>query len=374
MKNQIYHAIGLMSGSSLDGLDIAFCRFDYSENPKQPVADWELLISETVPFSETWVTRLSNLPEQQALVFAKTHTYFGHYLAELVNAFCAKHKVTPDFIASHGHTIYHYPDKFMTSQIGDGGALAALTGITVVSDFRTQDVALHGEGTPIAPAADRFLFEGYDFYLNIGGIANITAVHPNNTVAFDIAPANQILNRLANQVGQPYDHNGDIAAKGKINSELLEILNRNPYFQNNYPKSLDNQQIIQEVFPFYQKSEASIEDKLHTACQHMGLQTARSIKQIIQREKLNKKTYRMLVTGGGALNFSLMKYIQEHCEKEIDLTIELPDLETIQFKEAILMGLMGLLRLKQIPNCFASVTGGIRDTVGGAVYLGRKRK
>ncbi len=368
-----YHAIGLMSGSSLDGLDIAFCRFEYSGDRKQPIADWELLISETVPFAETWITRLSKLPEQQALTFAKTHIYFGHYMAELVNTFCAKHKVKPDFIASHGHTIYHYPDKLMTIQIGDGGALSALTGYTVVSDFRTQDVALHGEGTPIAPAADRFLFDGYDFYLNIGGIANITAVH-NNTVAFDIAPANQILNRLANQIGQPYDQNGDIATQGKIDSELLATLAENPYFEKNYPKSLDNQQIVQEVFPFYQKSEASIEDKLHTACQHMGQQTARSISQIIQREKLNKKTYRMLVTGGGALNFFLMKCIQEHCEKEIDLTIELPDLETIQFKEAILMGLMGLLRLKQIPNCFASVTGGRRDTVGGAVYLGRKRE
>lgn len=363
-----------MSGSSLDGLDIAFCRFEYSGNPKQPIADWELLISETVPLKETWITRLSKLPEQQALTFAKTHIYFGHYMADLVNAFCAKHKVKPDFIASHGHTIYHYPDKLMTTQIGDGGALAALTGYTVVSDFRTQDVALHGEGTPIAPAADRFLFDGYDFYLNIGGIANITAVHPNNTIAFDIAPANQILNRLANQVEQAYDHNGDIASKGKIDPDLLMLLNENPYFRKPYPKSLDNQQIVQEVFPFYQESEASVEDKLHTACQHMGQQTARSINQIIQREKLNKKTYRMLVTGGGALNFFLMKCIQEHCEKEIDLTIELPDLETIQFKEAILMGLMGLLRLKQIPNCFASVTGGRRDTVGGAVYLGMKRK
>ncbi|MFK7810239.1 MAG: anhydro-N-acetylmuramic acid kinase [Saprospiraceae bacterium] len=369
-----YFAIGLMSGSSLDGLDIAFCRFDYSGDRNAPIADWELLISETIPFAETWVTRLSNLPDQPALIFAKTHTYFGHYLAELVNTFCAKHKVKPDFIASHGHTIYHHPDKFMTTQIGDGGALAALTGYTVVSDFRTQDIALHGEGTPIAPAADRYLFQGYDFYLNIGGIANVTAVTENNIVAFDIAPANQILNRLANQVGQAYDHNGEIASSGAVDKALFDELNRHPYFAKAYPKSLDNQQILKEVFPLYNNSSTEIPNKLHTACKHLAHQTAQAIVKIIRREKINKSNFRLLVSGGGALNYFLMKCIQEHCEREVKLIIEIPDLETIQFKEAILMGLMGLLRLKQIPNCFASVTGGKRDTIGGAVYLGRSLK
>jgi anhydro-N-acetylmuramic acid kinase len=367
---QTYHTIGLMSGSSLDGLDIAYCRFDFSGEQKQPVSHWELLIAVTIPFADIWVSRLRELPDQPALAFARTHTYFGHYMAELVNDFCAKHKVKADFIASHGHTIYHHPEKLMTTQIGDGGALAALTKTTVVCDFRTQDVALHGEGTPIAPAADRYLFPGYDFYMNIGGIANITCVHANNIIAFDVAPANQILNRLANQLGKAYDHNGDIAAKGKVDEVLMTALNAHSYFKKPYPKSLDNQQILREVFPMYTESAAAMEDKLYTACQHLATQTATAIRQIIQQEKLNKTTYRMFVTGGGALNFFLMKCIQEHCEKDFDLTIELPEMDTIQFKEAILMGLMGLLRLKGIPNCFASVTGGQRDSVGGAVYMG----
>ena len=186
MAKKQYSVLGLMSGSSLDGLDIAWCRFDLAEPgaSNNPIEDWELLLAETLPFSETWVNRLSNLPEQSALTFAKTDTYFGHYMAELVNGFLARHQIEPDFIASHGHTVFHYPEKLMTSQIGDGAALAALTGYPVVSDFRTQDVALHGEGTPIAPAADRYLLDGYDFYMNIGGIANITMSDPqqNNCI------------------------------------------------------------------------------------------------------------------------------------------------------------------------------------------------
>ena len=321
-----------------------------------------------------WVTRLSALPAQNALTFAKTHTYFGHYMAELVNDFLAQHAFEPDFIASHGHTVFHYPDKLMTSQIGDGAALAALTGYPVVADFRTQDIALKGEGTPIAPAADRYLFEGYDFYLNIGGIANITAVMPTKTIAYDIAPANQIFNRLAQQVGQDYDHNGQLAANGQPDPTLLSQLNQLPYFSKNYPKSLDNQRILQEILPIYLQRGGEITDLLHTACQHLGYQVSQSVRHIIQQERLNKTAYRMLVTGGGAFNLFLLESIQQHCSSSHNLTIELPDRQIIRFKEAILMGLMGVLRLNNFPNCMASVTGAQRDSIGGAVYQGQKKQ
>ena len=376
MTKKQYHAIGLMSGSSLDGLDIAWCRFDLAEPESTtfPISDWELLKAETLPLSETWVTRLANLPQQNGLTFSKTHTYFGHYMAELVNAFLAKHQIEPDFIASHGHTVFHHPEKLMTSQIGDGAALAALTGYPVVSGFRTQDLALHGEGAPIAPIADRFLFNGYDFYMNIGGIVNITSQTPNKTIAFDIAPANQILNQLANTLGQAYDHNGQIAATGEIDANLMTTLNNNPYFQKSYPKSLDNQWVLQEVLPIYLASDAAVNDKLHTACHHMALQTAQSIDQIIAHEKLNKKQYRMLVTGGGALNVFLMECLQKHCNEKTNITIVLPDIQIIQFKEAALMALMGLLRVCNLPNCIATVTGAKRDSIGGAIYQGHKKQ
>ena len=171
-NSKTYQVIGLMSGSSLDGLDIAFCELKITDSNSN--IDWTLIKAETIPYPEKWQNRLINLPKQDGFIFAQTHTYFGHFLGELVNQFISKHQIDPDFIASHGHTIFHHPDKRLTVQIGDGAALAATTGYPVINGFRTQDIAINGEGTPIAPAADRYLLKGFDFYLNIGGIANIT--------------------------------------------------------------------------------------------------------------------------------------------------------------------------------------------------------
>ncbi len=368
---RIYTILGLMSGSSLDGLDIACCRFGLKRGEKEEVEiEWELVKAVTVPFSDKWVARLANLPTQSALAFAKTHTYFGHYMAELVNAFLEKHDITPDYIASHGHTIFHHPDKLMTTQIGDGGALAANTGYTVICDFRTQDIALNGEGTPIAPAADLYLFSDYDFLLNIGGIANITLNDAAGPIAFDIAPANQVLNMLAQQKGMPYDHNGELAASGQLNDSLLSTVNQNDYYQQSWPKSLDNQWIHQNVFPVYQNHDAALEDKLHTACHHLAEQTAKAIDQLIAQKKLNKSSYQLLATGGGALNAFLMDCIRQHCNEKHSIEVVVPSIDIVLYKEAILMGLMGLLRVEGIVNCFSSVTGAKMDTVGGAVYRG----
>jgi len=375
LKTTTYHAIGLMSGSSLDGLDMAYCSFTLSEN-ETALADisWKLLKAETIPFSDKWVSRLANLPTQNALDFSKTHTYFGHYMAELVNDFLRKHPVDPDFIASHGHTIFHYPEKLMTVQIGDGAALAAKTGYPVICDFRTHDIALEGEGTPIAPAADRYLFKDYDFLLNIGGIANITLNNPKGPTAFDIGPANQVLNMLAQQADQPYDKDGLLATAGKVNNNLLELLNHNDYFDTQPPKSLDNQWIQTEVFPVYQNHKASINDQLHTACQQLAEQTAKAIDYLILKEALNKDRYKLLATGGGALNLFLIKCIREQVNKKYSIDLEVPHLDIVLYKEAILMGLMGVLRVANIPNCFSSVTGAAMDTVGGAIYQGIRRK
>ncbi len=370
-----YQVIGLMSGSSLDGLDIAYCSFTLSEN-KNALADisWKLIKAETIPFSDMWVSRLANLPTQNALAFSKTHTYFGHYMAELVNDFLQKHQVEPDFIASHGHTIFHYPEKLMTMQIGDGAALAAKTGYPVICDFRTHDIALEGEGTPIAPAADRYLFKEYDFLLNIGGIANITLNNPKGPTAFDIGPANQVFNMLAQQANQAFDKDGLLAAAGTLDQSLLHLLNQNDYFDTEPPKSLDNQWIQTEVFPVYRNHSASINDQLHTASQQLAEQTAKAIDYLILKEGLNKADYKLLATGGGALNQFLIKCMEEKVNERYSIKIEVPHLNIVLYKEAILMGLMGVLRVENIANCFSSVTGASRDTVGGAIYQGWKRR
>lgn len=362
-----YQALGLMSGSSLDGLDVVHCLMEIS---REPVAvSWKLLAGETLPFSDLWTRRLANLPQQSAMSFAQTNVYFSYYMAELVNDFIRRHNLKPDFIASHGHTIFHYPDKRFTTQIGDGGALAAATGFPVVCNFRTQDIALNGEGTPLAPAADRYLFPGYDFYLNLGGIANITANIDGKYIAFDTAPANQIFNALAQLSGADYDLNGQLAANGKVLPDLAEALSQNNYYQKPYPKSLDNQWIRRQVLPLYYEYPGSVEDRMCTAVQQLVDETIRAIKTILHKEAFNKDRYRMLVTGGGAFNLFLVKTLKEKAMTELDLEIVLPEKNIIDFKEAILMVLLGVLRMENLPNCFASVTGAKRDTVGGAVYL-----
>jgi len=373
MSAKTYYAIGLMSGSSLDGLDIAYCSIQWNNGI---VEQWELLKAETMRFSDVWKSRLSNLPTQDALVFAKTHTYLGHYMAQLVNTFVKKHQVEQlDFIASHGHTIFHNPDQRLSIQIGDGAALAALTGYTTITNFRTQDVALDGEGAPLAPLADQYLFGGYDFYLNLGGIANLSAHIPNkHWVAMDCAPANQVLNTLAMEKGAPYDYNGTWASQGQVNPALLEQAAHLDYYTTPYPKSLGNGWIRKQVLPIYLGAEISIEDKLATACEHTAIEIKNCIDQIIKKEAFEQASYKMLVTGGGAFNDYLIDTINAYCNQHQSIDIFLPDQAIIEFKEALLMALLGVLRLENTPNSLQSITGAKRHTINGAVYAGKHQK
>lgn len=375
MPSKEYNVIGLMSGSSMDGLDIAYCTFEVDKQGAEEsvvIKNWDVLLAETVPFSEKWKERLMALHDQNALIFSKTHTYFGHYMGELVNDFLQKHDITPDFIASHGHTIFHYPENRLTVQIGDGAAMAAVTGYPVVSNFRTQDIAIDGEGAPLAPLADRYLFEGYDFYLNLGGIANITCDTGQKYVALDIGAANQILNVLAEQLDKEYDENGNFARKGQLNPNLLNIVNDIPFFKKPYPKSLDNQWVQTNIVPKYMIFPCSWEDKLHTACVQLAAQIKVSIESIIQKEQINKDHFKLFITGGGTLNSFLIEKIEEQCNAALQVELVLPSKKIIEFKEAALMALLGVLRVENIPNSMHSVTGATRDTIGGAIYQGNK--
>ena len=352
MDTRNYQAIGLMSGSSLDGLDIAYCAFEVSAQGDDSIGvnSWKLIKAATIPFSEKWKARLANLPDQSGLVFAKTHTYFGHYLAELVNEFLRYHHIEPDFIASHGHTIFHDPVGRMSIQIGDGAALAALSGYPVISGFRNQDVALNGEGAPVAPIVDRFLFQGHDFYLNLGGIANITSILPDKTIAFDICPANQLLDPLANQLGLEYDHRGEVASSGEILEDLLTNLNQQEFYSSPYPKSLDNawsRQVLSDLLP---PEGASVPDLLRTMIEHIAFQIAKSIREILLKENQKKEDHSIFVTGGGAFNIFLMERLKAHCQNFGKINIHIPEPSVIQFKEAVLMAWMGVLRVENQLN------------------------
>ncbi len=369
MKDKKMRVIGLMSGSSLDGLDIAYTHFEVGEEG----VTFELLVAETIEFTEVWQRRLRNLPKMDGLTFAKTDTYFGHLLGDMVNDFIKAHAIEVDFIASHGHTIFHYPDNRMTVQIGDGAAIAAVTGLPVINNFRTHDVAINGEGTPLAPIADKYLFAGYDFYLNIGGIANISCGLNGQFVAFDVGAANQILNALAGLIGLPYDEGGEFARKGNVNSELLKKINAMPYFYKKFPKSLDNTWLQQNILPLYLQAEDTIENKLRTACEQLAQQTALAIQAIVQRQKIGIRPFKIFVTGGGAFNTFLMERIEMVCNEYFPTEVVIAKPEIVAYKEALLIALMGVLRVQNKVNVLASVTGADRDTIGGSIWQGWKK-
>ena len=353
----IYKVIGLMSGSSLDGLDIAYCHFEKEQDK------WKFSIvhADCIPYTQDWIDRLRAARELDGRSIWQLHTDYGHLLSSLVNDFIAKYKLTDsvDLIASHGHTVFHFPDLHFTTQIGDGAALAVGTGIQVACDFRSSDIALGGQGTPIVPIGDLLLFREYNYLLNLGGIANLTVKTEDKIVAFDICAANQVLNHYAALRGQEYDKDGTLAKNGRVCQPLLDALNALEYYQRPFPKSLDNGFSRDVIFPVIERFDISLEDKLHTYCEHIAHQINSHI------DKANgAKQGELFITGGGAFNSYLIDRIAAHSS----LTVHIPADEVVKYKEALVIAFIGLLRWRNKPNVLSSVTGASRDSIGGALY------
>lgn len=374
MDDRSYLALGIMSGSSLDGMDLALCRIvlhgstDRTGSPDATlVRSFEVLEADTLPYSELWQRRLKNLPEQDALNFAKTHTYFGHLTADFVRQFLQRTDLRPDLIASHGHTVFHDPERRLSIQIGDGAATAALTGIPTITQFRTQDIALDGEGAPIVPLFERCVLPEYDLFLNLGGIANLTYREPNGTVrAMDLTGANQPLNALAAQLDLPYDEGGRIAATGTLLPELLAQLDGQPYFQKPAPKSLGNDWVVRRLTLPALNFPAPIPDKLRTVTEHIARQIAAPLAKLIRG-----KEQRLLVTGGGAYHTFLLDRLRANLEESnTPVRVEVGSDVLVSYKEAMLMAFLGVLRVEKIPTVLHSVTGARRATVNGAIYHG----
>lgn len=356
----IYRAIGLMSGSSLDGLDIAFVEIHESGRKW----GFEILHAECYPYSPEWQERLQGATSLSAYDYLLLHTAYGRYLGEQVNRFIAAHNLDHrvQLIASHGHTVFHDPANRMTAQLGDGAALAAVTGLNVISDLRAVDVALGGQGAPIVPIGEKLLLPGYDFYLNLGGIANLSAARPDsNNIAFDVCPANKVLNLLVKSLGKSFDDNGTIAAGGKCLDAVLADLNRLPYYTQDAPKSLANEFGSEIVFPMLQQTGISTADALNTMVHHVVDQVCRSV----QEYRDSPEPKRLLVTGGGALNGFMTGLLSKKLA-EINVELVIPDATLIEFKEAVVMALIGVLRWRQDENILASVTGAERDSINGA--------
>lgn len=350
-----------MSGTSMDGVDLAYCNIS-EENGNW---NYEILQTETIPYEEKWRVRLSQLRKQNALVYLKTHTFYGHYLGQICREFIEKHSLEVDFISSHGHTIFHQPEAGYTSQIGDGSAISALTGLPVINDFRVLDVALYGQGAPLVPIGDQLLFSEYDFCLNLGGFANISTHSEGQRIAFDIGPCNIVLNRIARKLGEAYDEAGKIAASGSINYELLKELDALSYYQEFKPKSIGREWVNSEFWPKlreYEHNQVPPENLMKTLVDHISGQIADAIEHYSGADIANKK---VLITGGGAWNTTLIDHLKSQCDAQMIV----PDNDKlVDYKEALLFAFLGVLRLRQETNTLASVTGAQRDSIGGAMW------
>lgn len=348
-----YDVIGLMSGTSLDGVDIAYCQF-YNDGIKW---NYKIISAETISYNDLWRQKLSDAIKIDAHQLIALHKEYGFFLGKLVADFISRNKLSVDYIASHGHTVFHQPEKRLTFQIGDGSEIAAACGISVVCDFRSGDVALGGQGAPLVPVGDKLLFADYEFCLNLGGFANISFDKEGKRTAFDICPANIILNRYANVLDKAFDEDGRIASEGSINKVLFSDLNDLEFYSLKPPKSLGREWMEKQVIPIMEKYKISTEDKLNTLCDHIAWQVV----CVLNSEKKG----RVLVTGGGAYN----KYLISRIKKFTSQQIIIPDKNTVEYKEALIFAFLGLLRMNNQVNCLASVTGASRDHSSGAIYI-----
>lgn len=352
-ENNTFKVIGLMSGTSLDGIDLAFCEFKLANGK------WEFTIPvvQAVVYSDDWKQRLARAQSLSAEGLAILNVEYGRYLGKLINQFVLRQNLSPDFIASHGHTVFHRPETGLTLQIGSGAEISAQTGITTICDFRSQDVALGGQGAPLVPVGDKLLFGEYDFCLNLGGFSNISFDEDGLRKAYDICPVNIILNRLAQSAGCEFDKDGELAASGTIHPGLLEALNDLDFYVQPAPKSLGREWVEAEFIPVLEKFDLSNRDQLCTVTEHTAIQISRQIQW--------RHDGKILATGGGAKNIFLVNRLKVLTSRQIIL----PEEKIIDFKEALIFAFLGVLRFCNQPNCLASVTGAVRDHSSGAIYF-----
>ncbi|MDH5032352.1 anhydro-N-acetylmuramic acid kinase [Chryseobacterium cucumeris] len=342
-------AIGLMSGTSLDGLDICLAEFE-----KQNTWTFQILKAETLSYSEDWETQLRNSIHLSSEDLLELHSDYGFYLGQQVKKFIHQHQLENiDLIASHGHTVFHQPQKKFTLQIGDGRAIKLETGLPVIYDFRSQDVLMKGNGAPLVPIGDELLFSAYSACLNLGGFSNISLRSEGKRIAFDIAPVNIVLNHLAQQLHKNFDENGALAAKGKIDETLLNQLNALDFYQTSHPKSLGIEWCHQHIFPLLENIETL--DALATFTEHAAQQITNVINQYSIKD--------ILITGGGAYNTFLIEKIRAKTKAEVII----PEKEIINYKEALIFAFMGVLKMNNEINVLSSATGSTADHCSGVI-------
>ena len=353
MFKETYKIIGVMSGTSLDGIDLAHINFSIKDGKW----NYQILESETISYSQNWLNKLKVAVSFSKEELIELNEDYTELLGNIIKSFIDKHQIKNiDAVCSHGHTILHQPQNGLTLQIGNLPKIAAIIQEKIVCDFRVQDVVLGGQGAPLVPIGDRILFSEYDYCLNLGGFSNISFEENNKRIAYDISPVNTVLNFYANKLGLDYDDKGKISKNGKLNSELLNELNTLDYYKKTFPKSLGFEFLKEIVLPLIEKHSISIEDKMHSFTEHIALQTSLA---------LPNKHGKLLITGGGAYNDFLIERMQFHLPK---IEIIIPDNKTLEFKEALIFGLLGVLKLRNEINVLSSVTGAEMDHSSGMIF------
>lgn len=352
MKKSNYHIIGVMSGTSLDGIDLAEINFNYSEGK------WNFKIgnAETVPYSSYWKKELRKAVSFSREKLERLDFKYTEKLSEEILSFIHRNNIQEiDAISSHGHTILHRPEKGFTLQIGNLPRLAKLISRKVVCDFRVQDVKMGGQGAPLVPIGDRLLFSEYNYCLNLGGFANISSEVIGSRIAYDICPVNIVLNGYAEKLGNDYDEAGNWARSGNINSELLKKLNALPFYSEKPPKSLGLEWVKENIFPLLDTLDIASEDVLRTFTEHIAIQLANQF----------ANSASVLITGGGVYNSFLIERLENLCS----IQVVIPSAEIIEYKEALIFGLLGVLKIRDEVNCLASVTGAKMDHSSGEVFV-----
>ncbi|WP_420602293.1 anhydro-N-acetylmuramic acid kinase [Flagellimonas sp.] len=353
-----YKVLGLMSGTSLDGLDLAYCHLCQSND------HWEFSIEKTMDISYDDQLRdtLKNAIYLSEEEHGQLHLDYGIWLGKQAKTFIEEHHLEIDFIASHGHTSHHRPEDGITFQLGDGQLLANTGGKQVICDFRTKDVSLSGQGAPLVPIGDQLLFSNYDFCLNLGGISNMSFEKDGKRIAYDIGLANMPLNYITQKIGLDYDENGKLARSGKLDEELLQQLNQLEYYKLPYPKSTGYEWFTAKIVPLIDASKASENDLLHTFIHH----NCEQISIEVHKHAVNPES-KLFVTGGGALNQFFVDTLQTKLGASVKVVV--PNKTLIAYKEALVFALMGVLRTENKINVLSSVTGATQDSCSGEVFV-----
>ena len=346
-----YNVLGVMSGTSIDGIDLCYCSFTIDK-----VWSFRIIKCETIIYDINWVEKLScaiSLSKYEIPILNKEYT---SYLASVINHFIKKNKLTEiDFISSHGHTVFHKPEINYSFQLGNIYELRNLTKLPVVCDFRIQDLKLNGQGAPLVPIGDLLLFKDYDYCINLGGFSNVSLKSQKAIIAYDICPVNIVLNKYSRKIGFEFDRNGSISKSGKISEKLLSDLNNISFYSKKHPKSLGIEWVNKYIFPLIDSYNISTPDILRTFSEHISTQISNAIKN---------NNASILFTGGGVKNDFLFTLIK----KKLPNTIVKPSDNLIDFKEALIFGFLGVLRIRNEVNCLKSVTGAIKDHSSGVVF------